>query len=554
MSFAFTYNKLTQPSPNIVPFVEQLNRQVYYFLQTAPAESRFSFPTEFGTLTASRRNSKVFIVGFIPPDNAVNFVPVRRVGTPMGDIPGGPSASGPTTAPGNVNSNSYLPDPKGNQPLTTRPVRPEDLRQALIDSFYKVTGQVIDPATLCMMFGQKALENGYYGKGKSQDSPNGYLFTKNYNLGSSHAGGSAGSFNKGPDGRRVASAGVERAATPPSTGTFFLGTDTHANGDKYPVYFHSFDSLQDASDYSVALLLEKWPNIATATTPEEYNNALLPSLGKGQPKVVGRDYHVAGDVYRRSIDIQCNKYKQLGFDQLPIEPTGAQAVASVSDEAVQEERSLMSYDGFTGFERDPIGDRIGRNLEVDDRRQAIVDRQTEALRRQIDIIKATPPLVMLINPSSFRRTYEQATDSGVKTRSRNVVHAWLERPMKISCNGVTAGQYAFDFEGNGGLTNTNRVHSLSYGNLLSLVTIYKNNGIILSGEEVGQEAGVPIIPFTIFIYYDDRIYLGSFDDFTVEDSGDKPYNMSYSCNFTVRYDQQLDQRLVDSSVASGLGF
>ena len=168
-------------------------------------------------------------------------------------------------------------------------------------------------------------------------------------------------------------------------------------------------------------------------------------------------------------------------------------------------------------------------------------------------IRATPPLVMLINPSQFSRNYENAVDSSPKTRHGHVVHAWLERPMKIGCTGVTAGQYVVDMEGAGGLTNANRIHSISYGNLLSLVAIYKNNGIVYSGPE--GEIGIPIVPFTIFIYYDDHVYLGSFDDFSVEDSADKPFQMSYSFSFTVRYDQHLDTKLVDdATIAKRLEF
>lgn len=210
----------------------------------------------------------------------------------------------------------------------------------------------------------------------------------------------------------------------------------------------------------------------------------------------------------------------------------------------------MSAGGFTGVEGDPIGDRMGRNIGVDEDRLRIVAMQTEALRAQIELITATPPLIMLINPKAFTRSYENAVDASPKTRHGHVVHAWLERPMKISCTGDTAGQYAVDGEGAGGLTNMNRVHSISYGNLLSLVNIYKNNGIVYSGPEMGGEKGIPIVPFTIFIYYDNHVYLGSFDDFTVDDTSDKPYNMAYNFSFTVRYDRSLNPRMVDASIAA----
>ena len=536
------YGRIAHPSPNIMAHLAQLNNRLQTFLAPAPGESGQQGNLVLGTLTGSRRNSKPFIIGFIPPDVPVNFVPIKKVGESILDIPGFKSAPGGPTIPGGINANSYLPQPpKGKQKKVKRFVSTEDLRQGLIDAYVKLTGALPSPGVLRNMWSQKALENGLGGSSKG-------LYTNNYNLGSSHAGGVAGRFNIDGDGNRLGKNGIERKVVDPSTGTWYISLDhgpKKKNGvrDEYECAFHSFDNLSDATAYQLALLAETYPGTLTADDPAAYSAALTP---KGFGKYPS--YHEDRG-YGNKIQQQGRMYDARGYNDLPIESDYAKAVVDIGN--VQEvKRELIAEGGFTGVEKDPAGDRIGRNIAVDESRILVAAIQTEALKDQINLIASTPALIMLINPSSFDRGYENATDSSPKTRHGHVVHTWLERPMKISCAGVTAGQYVFDVEGAGGLTGQNRIHSLSYGNLLSLVNIYKNNGIVFSGPEVGDEIGIPIVPFTIFIYYDNHVYLGSFDDFSVSDSADKPFQMSYSFSFTVRYDQHLDNSPVDLDIAT----
>ena len=142
----------------------------------------------------------------------------------------------------------------------------------------------------------------------------------------------------------------------------------------------------------------------------------------------------------------------------------------------------------------------------------------------------------MINPREFTRSYEHTIDS-VKARRGHIVHHWLEKPLSISSSGVSALQFAVNASGNGGITHQNRVQSLSYRNLLSLITIYRNNGhIYTTGLGDSLNSGIPIVSNSIFVYYDGHVYIGSFDDFSVTDSADKPFNMAYSWKFTARYD------------------
>ncbi len=212
--------------------------------------------------------------------------------------------------------------------------------------------------------------------------------------------------------------------------------------------------------------------------------------------------------------------------------------------------SIMSNGNVTDpNSSDALSDQLGRNIQTSDTRAALVQKQTNDLSYQISLIQSTPALVMLVNPSEFTRSYEATVDP-VKSRAGFVINMWLERPLSISCKGTTAGQYFFRSDGSGGLTNFNRVQSISYKNLMSLVSIYRNNGYTYMNPAISADnAGVPIVAFSCFIYYDDHLYIGSFDEFTVTDDGNKPFNLSYSWKFTVRYD--VDTTSVADSVIQG---
>ncbi|HED36808.1 MAG TPA: hypothetical protein ENI76_00965 [Ignavibacteria bacterium] len=241
----------------------------------------------------------------------------------------------------------------------------------------------------------------------------------------------------------------------------------------------------------------------------------------------------------------------------PTKPGDAELEA---EKLAEEKNSSNKFIMQTGYITDPddkLRDGLGRSVQLaDEQRQIIAFKQTMALRKQINIINKTPPLVLLVNPSRFERNYEQGSDSSSKGRYSNIVQNWLERPMTINGGGVTSGQYIVNAEGSGGLTNVLRVHSLSYASLLSLLMIYKNNGILYAGDE--SDRGIPILGMSIFIYYDQHVYIGSFDTFSIADTADKPFHMSYEFRFKVRYDMSVPTNglnsVVDSSIVNGMRF
>lgn len=544
-------NKLYNPFPQILSYLESLERQINLQTSSPDDGGDTGGGTTYGTLTASRRNSKPFIFGFIPPDNIVNFIPTEKVSAEVGTLPRYTSNSGPTDPSEYARTNvSVNAGNDGEIPRVRVTVDAAEARQKIYDAYISQTGKAPTENTLGLITSQVFVEMGKSPGTKSFQSTS-------FNLGNSHAQGQGDATTRGEyaeDQRSIAARkggtidpkiGITKQPPIPKGGTYYLGSDSEKD-QVYPVYFTGFKTLDDAVNYQVNLLVRRWPAAANAQTVNDYINGLLPSDSGNyfDPTIKER--------YKRGVETQFNAYKK----QFP-KPLGVAVDANkpkVINADEEEKRKLMTYGSFNGVEDDdPLANRLGRNIKLADiERQLQADKQTQFLRQQIDVIAQTPPLILLINPKEFTRNYEPTVDDSVKGRYGHIVHMWMESPSTISSSGVTAGQYIVDAEGSGGLTNAFRIHSISYQNLLSLLLMYKNNGVIFANED--SDKGIPILAFTIFMYYDNHIYLGSFDSFGVSDSGDKPFNLEYNFKFTVRYDMELDAPFVDSTIADSLGF
>jgi hypothetical protein len=297
----------------------------------------------------------------------------------------------------------------------------------------------------------------------------------------------------------------------------YLGSDTEG-GVAYIGPMSSYNSLDEGVSAYMSYLLNTFPDVVNATDAVSYNEAI--QNGVGTPPNQHKFHDSTGDNNQKYID-GLNKISNVASGKYPpssgdVSNTGIIAFGASTDSS------------------DPLGPVYGRNIIANESRMQIVNEQKTYLNNQINIMHSIPPLVMLVNPSDFKRNYENLVDFSTKVRAGNVVHTWLEQPMKISCSGVSAAQYAVYADGSGGLSNYDRIQTISYMNLMSLAMIYKNNGMIFGDSGLTDE-GVMILPGSVFIYYDDMLYLGSFDDFSITDNAEKPYNLEYSFNFTTRF-------------------
>lgn len=541
--------KIQVPSLDVLVYLDALAKQIAF--DTAASDSDIG---EFSSGTASRRNAKLFVVGIIPPDVPVNYVPFQKVSTA---VPPAVSTTPSTTGTAGLVSQVPSVGNGGEQPRAYQSFSASDLRQALYNGYVNATGQAPTEATLSLLYAQTLTENG------AGNNPN-TISATNFNLGSTHAYGQTIGFFDDNNVNNDAPGFV-----PPSSGTYYIWRDstkgfesdttTPRPGSRaFKVAFNSFNNLQDGANFQVANIIRGWPGVANAQTSQEFVDATKPIPGPrptaANPDAPGRAGYFGLDPaeYQKALDSKLAGYNQR-FGDSPLGSTGSpQTSLSTPDNMAP---AVMTSGVITDYESaDPLATRLGRTVQASqdgDRLKSAQD-TTSALQAQIQTLNDMPALLMMINPSEFTRDYEYSADDSPKTRQGNIVHLWLERPLSISGNGVSAAQYVMDSGSNGGLSNFNRIQSIAYRNLLSLVMIYKNNGSIFTGTEVPGSVGVLMLGISLYIYYDDHMYIGSFDEFSVDDDADKPYNLSYSFKFNVRYDIEMDgmNQINDIAVAA----
>jgi hypothetical protein len=531
--------KISSPLLNIMSYMEQLVLPQNYGLGAPGGEGA----QNYGTAMPARKNFKPFIVGIIPPDVPIDFIPFKKIQTSVADIQSQPFPTGANTSPsGNTAQGSGPLVTVKNKPVfgnagllqkTSQTSSVGDVRQSVYENFYKQSGVYPSENMVNWVTAQIMVERG----GTSSSIP-----TTNFNFGNTHASGSR--------------APVGQTPTPPKGGSYYLSQDTDKDGTPYAVYYGAHTSLDDGVSAQVYYLMNNWNGAVNATTLDGYNAGLLPNGAGGH-----YNYHVQDQAdYTRAMQIRVNQIEagvargqlggHIGAAPTVDSPTFATDTIETGDQVA---RNIM-INGTTQAESDPQGDRIGKLVQYDPDRADVVRRQTDALRAQINTLQNVPGLLLMVNPSDFTRAFEPTVDNTVKGRYGNIVHVWLERPTVISMSGVTAGQYVVDSEGNGGLAGELRTYSASYLNLLSLLSIYKTNGIIYSGPEA--DLGIAMLGYSVFIYFDNFIYVGSFDSFEITDADMKPHNMAYSCRFNVRYyfDAGNDGRFTDFEIGVNTGF
>jgi hypothetical protein len=567
MATSGIFAKLQKAMESIIPQLSQVDSQTNLNYTSDNSEL-------FGSISGAKTPSKPFIIGFLPPDlNLLNFIPTEKaesivVPTPPQNPPTTPASPSLTTPPPVPVSN---PTKIGTNKLTLGPpeeitkahktVTAADMRQALYESYKKMTDPPQEPSeeTLALMWSQVGCETGFTPKNKRGPAR---FSVPNNNIGELLASTKQGRLNNpcgsGPFGQTQAplNGNIGTPPTPPKAGKYFITAGAYvstsgkcrgANGDVEcgdagkqhfcwePIYNQGFSNINEGTDFFVKRVLTKWPGTATAKTPEEYNAAIQSGFPPGSyhdPKINAK--------YIRRLKEKLGIYQNL-FGNLPVgdpkAPTGNPNTTAGKEPVV--ENVIASFSGGLTVENDTDPNiNFGRNLVASEKRKPVVDAQVRALREQLKLYRDMPPLILLINPKEFNRTYEKSVDDGNKGRQRNIAHLWLERPLSISSSGVTAAQYVVNpSNGNGGLNHHNRIFSLSYQNLMSLVLTYRNNGLSFTGAESSSyNQGIPTVPMSLYIYYDQHMYIGSFDNFEVTDSGDKPFNLEYSFKFTVRYD------------------
>lgn len=189
----------------------------------------------------------------------------------------------------------------------------------------------------------------------------------------------------------------------------------------------------------------------------------------------------------------------------------------------------------------------------------------KALQTAITQIQNTPPLRLLVNPQSFKNGAEKIISDGNWGRNGPIVEHWGDQQDKLEGSGKIAAFYSIDATGgpnqigepgsSPGLGRTARQFSVSYQNLLSLWLIYKNNGgVWLPTDLLDPNSSKPMtlsVLGSVYIYYDDILYVGSFDSFNINEEEGVPFSLTYDFSFTVRAWFLLDRTDVSALESTG---
>jgi len=157
---------------------------------------------------------------------------------------------------------------------------------------------------------------------------------------------------------------------------------------------------------------------------------------------------------------------------------------------------------------------------------------------ELDIENPPPVMSLLINPNEFNKVLSKLISQSrhramARDRQPYLFNTVYDELDTINCSGLSAMFYNTK-----GLTTETRRESIGFRNLNSLIEIYRNNGrnyvnkpatsrLTKSNNGLIKSVG------RVIIAYDDIIYKGSFDSLSVEETDQKPFNLSFNFQFTV---------------------
>jgi hypothetical protein len=368
-------------------------------------------------------------------------------------------------------------------------------------------------------------------------------------------------FRRPPDGNgKEIGPTVALVSLPPKPkgGTYFLGTgylgpNSDPSQKAYPVYLTGFQTLDEGVSYQVNILLRKWNQAANAKTVEEYAEGLR------HPPTGWPYFQADPGAYKKGLSSILAKYQaQFGDQPLGIvgnapltppevpSPVGSDAqdgnwAKDGSKEAGEAKKQFYKLAGstFSGFD-------LGKRFT--DAQRA----QISLIQQQLDSMHKVPPLRLIVNPANFSVKGAKIISDANWGRNGPITHHWGDDQDKISASGKVAGFYAIDkstftksfgeVAGVPGLARSIRNYSKAWQNLQSLYLFYKNNGgMWLQDRGTSSKQRNLTMVGSVYIYYDNILYIGSFDTFNITEADTAPFTAEYNFEFTVRAAFLLDR-------------
>lgn len=513
-----------------------------------------------GSKLAPKTQVLPFIVGLIPPSANVTGKLLDRSAS-LAAIPGqieAPTGSPASGLPSQSTGKGTTPwkGQKGSEKTVkyqTTGMRASDVRELIIAGWTKIYGTPPSEDAIRTLIAQHFVETG-----------GGYGF--NFNMAGIKGIGPSGltvetRTNEVWDGKGKRPPEVPENATPPYTYQITANFKAYTSGE------------EGVLDW-LTLLTNRYPKALEAANNGDTAGYAHELRAKGY-------YTALESEYARGIKLWVDRMEKQGLENIggsgkPLPPgfplwgpdgppspdtggpvagdasgkpdwqKGGSADAQTSAEA--EEAKAYKELAKTDLNKGQLGQKL----------QGAQKNVIRALQIAIQQMASTPPLRMVLNPESFKVSSQKVISDGNWGRNGagiGIEH-WGDGQDTISASGRVAGFYALD-QGNvgtnalgrsPGLTRMARAFSFSYQNFLSLYLIYRNNGGVWLEDFADAKNAKTTKPNnlalvgSVYIYYDNTIYIGSFDSFEMSEEDTAPFTLSYSFNFTVRASYLLDRQ------------
>ncbi|MDO8640283.1 MAG: hypothetical protein Q7R33_01965 [Nitrosarchaeum sp.] len=183
------------------------------------------------------------------------------------------------------------------------------------------------------------------------------------------------------------------------------------------------------------------------------------------------------------------------------------------------DQKLSSFDQFAqSFAQQVTGQGYSSPIKSGNVNKKTLIWQIDGLPKKFQ----SPVLVMDINPTQLDSSYSQLINRK-RTLGGHIEEHWGEQLDELSSSGITGSFY-----GPYGLTNQERRSTAAFQSFEKFVNIYRNNGSVYD-----TRTSKIIAQGSVIMNYDESIYRGYFESLTINETGDKQFNLHYDFTFKV---------------------
>lgn len=199
------------------------------------------------------------------------------------------------------------------------------------------------------------------------------------------------------------------------------------------------------------------------------------------------------------------------------------------------------------FDPQKVGSSSANQAAVSDLAQA------QDVIVQLNKVRATPPLTLLVNPEQLTITYGKKQTYSDRNRFNYIFQSWGEEQVRLSVTGKSGGFVVGTFNGAetfvktidgiapaensevSGYQYASKWDSVAWQNLMSLFAFYRNNGYIYDGGGRPKSEAHLFIG-NVEIAYDQWSYFGNFEKFSYQYTESKQQGaVEFNFDFVVSF-------------------